>query len=69
MNASRRPERSVPPKAGSGEHPAAQAYREKVESIVDGVEADADALNRELANYLESVKTPVPPALPKWNDE
>ena len=69
MNASKHPEQTMPPKMGSGEHPAVQAYRDKVESIVDGQEAEADALNRELANYLESVRTPVPPPPSEWNDE
>lgn len=55
---------SEAPKTGSGEHPAVKAYREKLDSIVDGAEADVEQLNRTLATYLRSVKTPIPPPLP-----
>ena len=64
MPSSRPPKPTIapaPPRTASGQHPAVQAYRRKLESMVDGayeaitrLEADADACRRE----LESVPPP-----------
>lgn len=53
-----------PARAPSGTHPAVQAYRDKLESIVENTGSDVADLDRKLADYLESVRTPVPPAPP-----
>lgn len=46
----------------SGEHRAVEAYRNKLESIA-GVTVDVtEQLDRDLDDFLNSVRTPVPPA-------
>lgn len=57
-----------PPKsarsARSGEHPAVQAYRAKLESIDEGATAATCELDRALQEFLTNLKTPVPPKKP-----
>ena len=48
-------------KTRSGEHPAVQAYRAKLESVERGAAAATSKLDRELDEYLTVLKTPVPP--------
>lgn len=55
--ATKRPSRSE-----SGEHPAVKDFRDKLESIADSTGPQVDDLNRKLADYLEEVRTPVPPS-------
>lgn len=45
----------------SGEHPAVQTYRKKLESIADN--PAPSQLDQELTEYLKQVKTPIPPPL------
>ncbi|HSY21512.1 MAG TPA: hypothetical protein VK841_05330 [Polyangiaceae bacterium] len=60
------PKPTMPPplekRSLSGHHPAVTAYRNKLESIVEGVEERGAGLDAELAEYLEKLRTPVPPA-------
>lgn len=49
------------PSARSGEHPAVKAYRDKLESVDKGGDAAVSALDRELQQFLDDLKTPVPP--------
>ena len=54
----------TPPRKGSsGEHPAVQAYRDKLDSVVEHTELPTRELDERLAKYLEEVRTPVPPPL------
>ncbi len=46
--------------AKSGQHPAVQAYRKKLESIDKGATAATDELDRALQQFLIDLKTPVP---------
>jgi hypothetical protein len=46
----------------SGEHPDVAAFRDKLESIAEHTVPAADDLNQKLADYLQEVRTPVPPA-------
>lgn len=46
----------------SGNHPAVQAYRDKLQSVSDAVTPELDKLNAELDEFLNEVRTPVPPA-------
>lgn len=52
---------TIPRPTKSGEHPAVKEYREKLESIADN--PAPSELDHKLAEYLESVKTPIPPPL------
>ena len=52
-----------PPRTKSGQHPAVVAFRAKLESITEGEMTKFDELDQKLAEYLESVKTPVPPPM------
>lgn len=45
----------------SGQHPAVQEYRRKLDSIDNGVSAAQTDLDRKLSEYLADLKTPVPP--------
>lgn len=56
-----------PPRAISGQHPAVQAYREKLESVNEHQVEDLTALDTELQAFLESVRTIPPP--PEPDDE
>lgn len=56
---SKRP--TVAPTAKSGQHPAVQAYRAKLESIDNGATAATVELDRELDQFLRDLRTPVPP--------
>jgi hypothetical protein len=48
-----------PPRTKSGEHPLVQGYRRKLDSIADGETATKVAdLDKELTEYLESVRPP-----------
>ena len=47
--------------ARSGEHPAVRAYRDKLKSVDKGGTAAVRALDRELQEFLDDLKTPVPP--------
>jgi len=62
----RQPERPAknPPKStrSSGEHPAVQAYRAKLESVDEGASAATNALDKALQEFLGVLKTPVPRA-------
>lgn len=50
--------------ARSGQHPAVQAYRAKLESISNGAASTATSkLDREIDEFLTVLKTPVPPKL------
>ena len=48
------------PRTKSGQHPAVQAFRAKLESIADGDEKRAE-LDHELEEFLKDLKTPLPP--------
>lgn len=52
----------------SGEHEAVKSYRAKLESIEGETVESVDALNRELAAYLEEIRTPIPPPQPPAED-
>lgn len=56
------PPAPVKPKraASSGQHPAVKAYRKKLESIDENCNAAASNINRQLQEYLDYMKTPVP---------
>jgi len=41
----------------SGEHPAVKAYRDKLESVDRGSTAAVSALDRELQEFLDDLKT------------
>jgi hypothetical protein len=47
--------------AKSGEHPAVQAYRSKLESVSQRVTVATNRLDLELQEFLAGLKTPVPP--------
>ena len=47
--------------ARSGEHPAVKAYRDKLDSIDKGGNAAMTELDQELQEFLDDLKTPVPP--------
>lgn len=56
------PRASKAPKLSmSGQHPAVQDYRKKLESIVDGVGVAVDALDARLAEFLTDLKSSHPP--------
>jgi hypothetical protein len=55
----------APKRTLSGQHPAVTAYRDKLDSIVEGVEEQGADLDKTLAEYLEAIRTPPPPAMPK----
>jgi hypothetical protein len=48
----------------SGEHPIVIAYRAKLDSITEGVAAEAERLERAAQKLLADLKTPVPPENP-----
>lgn len=55
---------SKPPKishkrTSSGDHPAVREYRDKLQSIADGAQADAEELDAKLQAFIDS--TPPPP--------
>lgn len=54
---------SLKPKksASSGQHPAVKAYRKKLESIDEGCEAATHELDQKLQEFLNEMKTPIPP--------
>jgi hypothetical protein len=56
-----RPSKRPPKPARSGEHPAVQAYRKKLDSVDEGVTAATGELDRALEQFLTDLKTPVPP--------
>lgn len=43
--------------ARSGDHPAVKAYRDKLESVDRGSTAAVSALDRELQEFLDDLKT------------
>lgn len=45
----------------SGNHPAVKAYRAKLESVDENVTSATSKLDRELQEFLNVMKTPVPP--------
>lgn len=47
--------------ARSGEHPAVQEYRKKLESIAHGVGEDVKRLDENLSQYLSDLKSSHPP--------
>jgi hypothetical protein len=49
-----------PPRTKSGRHTAVAAYRDKLESIVDGEAEELDALNRKLEAYIKESSVPPP---------
>lgn len=49
----------------SGEHPAVQAYRAKLESIDEGITAAKADLDRKLEEFMHDMKTPVPTVPPE----
>ena len=53
----------------SGEHEAVKTFREKLESIAEHQVADVGALDRELDEYLESMRTTPPPPAPDSEPE
>lgn len=52
--------KKTPKAASSGEHPAVQAYRAKLESVDEGVSAATSKLDQALQEFLAALKTPVP---------
>lgn len=56
MTATKPPPKVTP----SGNHPAVRKYREKLESIAEGDEVRKD-LDRQLDEYLQEMRTPLPP--------
>lgn len=56
---SKRP--TAPPTAKSGEHPAVQRYRAKLESLDEGAIVATNKLDNELEAFLRDLRTPVPP--------
>jgi len=61
MNDHVEPQKPHHPSARSGEHPAVKAYRDKLESVDKGGSEAVSALDRELQQFLDDLKTPVPP--------
>jgi hypothetical protein len=57
-HSSKRPPKAV--QASSGEHPAVQAYRAKLESVDEGASAATTELDKALQEFLTALKTPVP---------
>lgn len=57
---------SRPPKrvTSSGEHPAVQAFRQKLASVDASTGAALTELDRSLEAFLNEVKTPQPPTIP-----
>lgn len=51
----------APPRTKSGEHPAVQSYRKKLESIAEHEGKRLDELNSTLAEYLEDTRSIPPP--------
>jgi hypothetical protein len=51
----------VPKRTASGQHPAVIDYRKKLESIADGVMEESARVDRVLEEYLQQIRTPVPP--------
>lgn len=52
----------VPPKTSiSGQHPAVQEYRRKMESIAEGVGAVVDELDQKLSAFLSDMQSSRPP--------
>jgi hypothetical protein len=49
------------PRSVSGQHPAVQAYRKRLDSVETGASAATTELDRKLSEYLHDIKTPVPP--------
>lgn len=49
-----------PPPTKSGTHPAVNAYRDKLESIVDGAAEDLAELDRKLSRYIKESSIPPP---------
>lgn len=60
------PQKKRSTKALSGEHPAVKAYRDKLASVDEGSTAATKALDEELQEFLDDMRTPVPP--PKGAD-
>lgn len=55
------------PKSGrslSGQHPAVQAYRAKLESVDRNVSEATSELDKTLQEFLTALKTPIPEAGP-----
>jgi|WetSurMetagenome_2_1015567.scaffolds.fasta_scaffold1708708_2 hypothetical protein len=55
------PSKSPRNSAASGQHPAVKEYRRKLESVDLGATAATAELDRQLDEFLTSLKTPVPP--------
>lgn len=51
----------APKRTISGQHPAVVRYRAKLESIADGVMEESARVDRVLEEYLQQIRTPVPP--------
>jgi hypothetical protein len=59
---SKRPTVIPSPTAKSGQHPAVQAYRAKLESISEGsAVAAVSELDSQLEEFLRDLRTPIPP--------
>jgi len=63
-----RPKTTPRSSAASGQHPAVKAYRRKLESVDQGASAATAELDRQLDEFLTSLKTPVPPKLEDESD-
>ncbi len=50
-----------PPRTKSGQSPAVQAFRQKMESINEGTLVDLEELNRDAADLAAKHKSDVPP--------
>lgn len=50
----------APPRTQSGQHKAVSAYRDKLDSIVDGEAEDLKALDRRLSEYIQESTNPPP---------
>lgn len=51
--------------AKSGQHPAVQEYRAKLESIEEGAGGAASKLDQDLEEFRAKLKTPVPHTAPE----
>lgn len=55
--------KAPPPKRPpSGAHPSVVAYRQKLQSLSDHASADLTELDRQLAEYLDEIRSDPPPA-------
>lgn len=66
----RPPPLPMPPRTKSGQHPAIQQFRAKLESLTEGHLAQRfDALDAKIDATTEALKTPVPPPIPLEPEE